>query len=99
MCAVIAFRRCPPSIEEAAKIKSPNLFQVENNKMSRDVKGSFLGVRSVSSRVIIRLVRLQLEDELLVQEGCSVKRRMSWVYLVANSRALEANLFSLALVC
>jgi hypothetical protein len=51
--AVIAFRRCPPSIEEATKIKSPNLFQVESNKMSRDVKGLFLGVRSVSSRVII----------------------------------------------
>ena len=53
MYAIIAFRRCPPSIEEATKIKSPNPFQVESNKMSRDVKGSFLGVRSVSSRVIL----------------------------------------------
>ena len=33
--------------------QSPNLFQVENNKMSPDVKGLFLGVRFVSSRVII----------------------------------------------
>jgi hypothetical protein len=52
-CAIIAFRRCPPSIEEAAKIKSPNLFQVENNKLSQDVKGLFSSVRFVSSQVII----------------------------------------------
>jgi hypothetical protein len=40
-CAVIAFGWCPPSIEEVVKIKSPNLFQVENNKMGRDIKGLF----------------------------------------------------------
>jgi hypothetical protein len=49
MCAVIACAWCPPSIEEAAKIKSPNLFQIENNKMSLDVKDLFLGVRFVVS--------------------------------------------------
>jgi hypothetical protein len=38
--------------------------------MSQDVKGLFLGVRFVSSGVI---VRLQLEDDLLIQEGCSVR--------------------------
>lgn len=42
-----------------------NPFQVENNKMSRDVKSLLLGVRS--------LVRLQLEDELLVHETCNVR--------------------------
>jgi hypothetical protein len=52
-CAIIAFIQCPPSIEEAAKIKSPNLFQVENNKLCRNVKGLFLSVRFVSSQVII----------------------------------------------
>ena len=72
--AVIAFEQCPPSIEEATKIKSPNLFQVESNKMRRDVKGLFLGVRSVSEwSHHYKLVRLQLEDELLVQKGCSVR--------------------------
>jgi hypothetical protein len=50
MCAVIVFGWCPPSIEEVAKIKSPNPFQSENNEMSRDVKGLFLGVRFVSSQ-------------------------------------------------
>jgi hypothetical protein len=49
-CAVIVFGWCPPSIEEVAKIKSPNPFQSENNEMSRDVKGLFLGVRFVSSQ-------------------------------------------------
>jgi hypothetical protein len=39
---------CPPYLQES-KIKSRSLFQV--NKISRDVKGLFLGVRSVSSRV------------------------------------------------
>ena len=29
-----------------SKIMSPSLFQVENNKISQDVKGLFLGVRS-----------------------------------------------------
>jgi hypothetical protein len=45
-----------------------------NNKISRDIKGLFLGVRFVSSRVIVStIVRLQLKDDLLVQEGCSVR--------------------------
>jgi hypothetical protein len=48
-----------------------SLFQVENNKISRDVKGLFLGVRFLFRRVV---VRLQLEDELHVQVGCSVRR-------------------------
>jgi hypothetical protein len=50
-----------------SKIKSHSLFQI--NKISRDVKGLFLSDRFVSSRV-----RLQLEDELHVQVGCSVRR-------------------------
>ena len=52
-CAIIVFRQCPPSIEEAAKIKSPNLFQVENNILSQDVKGLCLSIRFVSSQVIV----------------------------------------------
>ena len=63
---------CPPSIEEAAKIKSSHLFSVDNNKISRDVKGLFLSDRFVS-RHRYKLVRLQLEDELHVQVGCSVR--------------------------
>ena len=66
-------RWCPPSVQEATKIKSPSLFQVENNKISRDVKGLFLGVRFISSRIISVIIRLQLEDELHVQVGCSVR--------------------------
>jgi hypothetical protein len=52
------------------KKKSHNIFQIWNNKISQDVKGLFLGVRFVSSRVI---VRLQFEDNLLAQEGCSFR--------------------------
>jgi hypothetical protein len=44
---------CPTSIEEATKIKSPNLFQVDNKKISRDVKGLFLGVSFVVSQLIV----------------------------------------------
>ena len=55
---------CPPYLQES-KIKSRSLF-----KISRDVKWLFLGVRFASSRII---VRLQLEDELYVQVGCSVR--------------------------
>jgi hypothetical protein len=63
---------CPPYLQES-KIKSRSLFQV--NKISRDVKSLFLGVRFVSSRVIISvIVKLQLENELHVQVGCSVRR-------------------------
>jgi hypothetical protein len=58
---------CPTYLQES-KIKSRGRFQV--NKISRDVKGLFLGVRFVFRRVI---VRLQLEDELHVQVGCSVR--------------------------
>jgi hypothetical protein len=43
----------PPSIEEATKIKSQNLFQVKNNKLSRDIKGLFFSVRFTSSQVIV----------------------------------------------
>ena len=61
-------------VQEATIIKSPSLFQVENNKISRDVKGLFLGFRFASSGVIVSvIVRLQLEDELHVQVGCSVR--------------------------
>jgi hypothetical protein len=63
---------CPPYFQES-KIKSCSLFQV--NKISRDVKGLFLGVRFMSSGVIVSvIVKLQLEDELHVQVGCSVRR-------------------------
>ena len=47
----------------------------QNNKISRDVKGLFVGVTFVSCGVIISVVvKLQLEDELHVQVGCSVRR-------------------------
>ena len=59
---------CPPYLQES-KIKSRNLF-----KISRDVKGLFLGVRFASSGVIVSvIVRLQLEDKLHVQVGCSAR--------------------------
>ena len=62
---------CPLYLQES-KIKSRSLLQV--NKISRDVKGLFLGVRFVSSGGIVSvIVRLQLEDELHVQVGCSVR--------------------------
>ena len=60
-------------VQEATIIKSPSLFQVENNKISRDVKSLFLGVRFISSRIISVIIRLQLEDELHVQMWCSVR--------------------------
>jgi hypothetical protein len=54
----------PPYLQES-KIKSHSLFQV--NKISRDVKDLFLGVRFVCSGVIVSvIVKLQLEDELHV---------------------------------
>ena len=58
-----------------SKIKSRSLIRVslfQVNTIGRDVKGLFLGVRFVWSRVV---VRLQLEDELRVQVGCSVRVR------------------------
>jgi len=55
---------CPPYLPES-KIKSRSLFRI-----SRDVKGLFLGVWFASSGVI---VRLQLEDELHVRVGSSVR--------------------------
>ena len=59
---------CPPYLQES-KIKNCSLF-----KISRDVKGLFLGFRFASSGVIVSvIVRLQLEDELHVQVGCSVR--------------------------
>jgi hypothetical protein len=65
---------CPPYVQ-GLKLKSPNLFLVENNKTSRDVKSLFLGVMFVSCGVILSVVvKLQLEDELHVQVGCSVRR-------------------------
>ena len=59
---------CPPYLQES-KIKNCSLF-----KINRDVKGLFLGFRFASSGVIVSvIVRLQLEDELHVQVGCSVR--------------------------
>jgi hypothetical protein len=67
---------CPPYLK-GSKIKSRNHIQVQNNKISRDVKGLFFGVRLVSRGVIVSvIVRLQLEDDLPVQEGCSVIVRL-----------------------
>ena len=66
-CAGPASGGCPPYLQES-KIKSRSLLQA--NKISRYIKGLFLGVRFVSSGGI---VRLQLEDELHVQVGCSVR--------------------------
>ena len=60
---------CPPYLQVSSKIKNRSLF-----KISRDVKGLFLGFRFASSGVIVSvIVRLQLEDELHVQVGCSVR--------------------------
>jgi hypothetical protein len=60
---------CPPYVQGL------KLFLVENNKTSRDVKSLFLGVMFVSCGVILSVVvKLQLEDELHVQVGCSVRR-------------------------
>jgi hypothetical protein len=42
-----------PIFVKGSKIERPSPFQVENNKTSRDVKGLFLGVRFVSSQVIV----------------------------------------------
>ena len=59
---------CPPYLQES-KIKNGSLF-----KISRDVKGLFLGFWFASSEVIVSvIVRLHLEDELHVQVGCSVR--------------------------
>ena len=68
ICADPARGGCPPYLQES-KIKSRSLF-----KISRDVKGLFLGVRFASSGVIVSvIVRLQLDDKLHVQVGCSVR--------------------------
>ena len=75
-CPDIAFEWCPPTIEEVAKIKSPNLFQVENNKMRRDVKSLFLDVRSILSRLII-----------ISWLGCSSRKS----YLSRRGVVLEVN--------
>ena len=51
------------------KNKESSLFEI-----SRDVKGLFLGVQFVSSEAIISIiVRSQLEDELHVRVGSSVR--------------------------
>jgi hypothetical protein len=47
------------------KIKCHCLIQVKNNKISQHVKGLFFSIRFVSSRVIVKVPMLQLEDELL----------------------------------
>jgi hypothetical protein len=44
---------CPPYLK-GSKIKSRGLIRIRNNKISQDVKGFFLGVRFVSSGVIVR---------------------------------------------
>ena len=41
----VVIHMCPPYVQKS-KIKSHSPFQVENNKISQDVKGLFLGVRS-----------------------------------------------------
>jgi hypothetical protein len=61
-CAGPARGGCPSYLQDS-KIKSRSLF-----KISRDVKGLFLGVWFASSGVI---VRLQLEDKLHVWVGQS----------------------------
>jgi hypothetical protein len=61
---------CPSYLKGSKKIKSRGLIQIWNNKIRRDVKSFFLGVRFVSSGVIISvIVRLQLEDDLLSRRG------------------------------
>jgi hypothetical protein len=61
--ATSSCRWCLPS--GSLTIKSLSLFRIKNNQISQDVKGLFLGHRSVWSRVIVKLPILQLEDELL----------------------------------
>jgi hypothetical protein len=52
-CAGATHGGCPPYLQEF-KIKSLSLFQVNN--ISQDVKGLFLGVRVVSSGVIVCVI-------------------------------------------
>ena len=64
-----------PDISSGVINKDLHSISGQNNKISRDVKGLFLGVTFVSCRVIVSVVvKLQLEDELHVQVGCSVRR-------------------------
>jgi hypothetical protein len=65
----ISLLGCPPYFK-GSRIKSHSHIQSQNNKISQDVKGLFLGVKFVFRGVI---VRLQLEDDLFVQKGCSVR--------------------------
>jgi hypothetical protein len=43
-------------LKGSKKVKSRSLIQVWNNKISRDVKDLFLGVRFVSSEVIVNVI-------------------------------------------
>jgi hypothetical protein len=47
------------------KKKSRSIFQIKNIQISRDVKGLFSGHRFAWSRVIVKVLMLQLKDELL----------------------------------
>jgi hypothetical protein len=49
-------RGCLSYLKGSKKVKSRSLIQVWNNKISRDVKDLFLGVRFVSSEVIINVI-------------------------------------------
>jgi hypothetical protein len=63
-----------PLFVKGSKIERPSPFQVKSNKPSRDVKGLRCEV-CVASSHRYKLVRLQLEDELHVQVGYSVRVR------------------------
>jgi hypothetical protein len=61
-----------PTVGESHK-KSLSLFQIKNHQISRDVNVLFLGHRFVWIRVIVKVLMLQLEDELLGKGRGNVK--------------------------
>jgi hypothetical protein len=63
-------RHADGAYRRGVTLKSPSLFQIKNNQISRDVKSLFLGHRFVWSRVIGKVPMLQLEDK------CSEKGRV-----------------------
>jgi hypothetical protein len=62
--------------ELGVKIKSLGSFKITNNHISRNVKGLFVGISFASSRVILKMPMLQLEDELLEKGWGNVRSLM-----------------------
>jgi hypothetical protein len=68
-------------------IKSLSLFQIKHNQIRQDVKDLFLGHRFVSSRVIVKVPMLQLEDKLLGKGRGNVRYQGTNASLPASSAA------------